>query len=72
MIEVFKTNVENEKKATEVINSICREFQDYKANFDLEDCDNILRVESNNGSLMVSELLHFLEGQGLVVEVLPD
>jgi len=47
MVEVFKTNVQEMKQAIDLIDQLCFHFPDYKANFDLEDCDKILRVEGS-------------------------
>jgi predicted RNA binding protein with dsRBD fold (UPF0201 family) len=44
-VEVFKTNVQKEADKNHVIAVIQNQFPDYKINFDLEDCDKILRVE---------------------------
>ncbi len=45
VVEVFKTNVQKESDKNYVIAIIQTQFPDYKINFDLEDCDKILRVE---------------------------
>ena len=45
VVEVFKTNVQKESDKDYVIAIIQTQFPDYKINFDLEDCDKILRVE---------------------------
>lgn len=45
IVEVFKTNVQKEADKNYVIAVIQMQFPDYKINFDLEDCDKILRVE---------------------------
>jgi hypothetical protein len=45
MVEVFKTNVLREIDTNYIIAVIKRQFPGYKVNFDLEDCDKILRVE---------------------------
>lgn len=45
IVEVFKTNVQKEADKNYVIAVIQSQFPDYKINFDLEDCDKILRVE---------------------------
>lgn len=45
MVEVFKTNVQTETDTNFIIAVIKRQFPTYKVNFDLEDCDKILRVE---------------------------
>ncbi len=48
MVEVFKTNVLEMHEAKEIIQLLAEHFPDYKINFDLEDCDKILRVEGAN------------------------
>ena len=45
IVEVFKTNVQKEADKDYVIAVIQTQFPNYKINFDLEDCDKILRVE---------------------------
>ncbi len=44
-VEIFKTNVQKESDRDHVIAVIQNQFPDYKINFDLEDCDKILRIE---------------------------
>ncbi|WP_456314746.1 hypothetical protein [Pseudomonas shirazensis] len=45
VVEVFKTNVEKEVDKNYLIGVIQSQFPECKVNFDLEDCDKILRVE---------------------------
>lgn len=45
IVEVFKTNVQTVIDTNYIINTILLHFPDYRINFDLEDCDKILRVE---------------------------
>jgi hypothetical protein len=45
VIEVFKTNVENADESAQLIRQLHAHFPSCKINFDLEDCDRILRVE---------------------------
>ncbi len=47
MVEIFKTNIESKQAAADILNSLQYAFPAYKMNFDLEDCDKILRVESS-------------------------
>ena len=72
MIEVFKTNVENHDQAKMLIEEIHRNFAGYKANFDLQDCDNILRVKSVTESIESKCLINFLKDFGFAAEILPD
>jgi len=48
MVEVFKTNVRSIRKAKLIIQKLAEEFPNHKINFDLSDCDRILRVQGNN------------------------
>src|SRR5690554_1602307 len=72
MIEVFKTNVQELVQARKLIRQIHQNFQHYQANFDLEDCDKILRVACYNGLIQTSQLINFLRTSGYQVEVLMD
>jgi hypothetical protein len=72
MIEVFRTNVKDRSQANMLINQIHKSFGGYTANFDLEDCDRILRVTCTTGLIQASYLIHLLNGFGYTAEVLPD
>ena len=72
MVEVLKTNVNDPGQAKTLIEQIHKNFTEYKANFDLQDCDNILRVESISGIVQSSLLIDLLKDFGFKAEVLPD
>ncbi|MEC5145562.1 hypothetical protein [Chitinophaga sp. 212800010-3] len=48
MVEVFKTNVQRSSAAKEIISVLLRNFPGSKINFDLDDCDKVLRVEGED------------------------
>lgn len=48
MIEVFKTNVSSEKKSKIIIDALRILMPQAKINFDLEDSDKILKIESSS------------------------
>ena len=48
MVEVFKTNVQEVNDANRVLALLLKRFPTYQINFDLEDCDKILRVAGND------------------------
>lgn len=48
MIFVFKTNVDSISKVKKAAPKLNQLFPNPKWNFDLEDCDNILRFECND------------------------
>ena len=45
MIEVFKTNVQNKDESLLIVQKLLEFCPEGNINFDLEDCDKILRVE---------------------------
>jgi hypothetical protein len=72
MVEVFKTNVREPIFAYKLVEQIHQRYADYKANFDLEDCDRILRVKCTTGPVHASGLIALLNEWGFKAEVLPD
>lgn len=71
-VEVFKTNVSTRSCANTLLNLIHKAFTHYHANFDLDDCDKILRVQCNQGTVKSKALMLFLKDFGCHAEVLPD
>jgi hypothetical protein len=72
MIEVFKTNVIRRSDAVLLVNRINAELPGHVANFDLDDCDRILRVKSEGNILLVNSILRLIESEGFNAEILPD
>lgn len=70
MVEVFKTDVKNSDQAKKLLEMIHTNFSDYKASFDLEDCDNILRVVNSGGEVASEALIIFLKASGCCAEIL--
>ena len=48
MVEVFKTNIEKKSQSKKLLCILTETFPSFKINFDLSDCDKVLRVEGNN------------------------
>ena len=71
-IEVFKTNVTNERHANMLLHQIHATYADYEANFDLDDCDKILRVKCNVRAVDPAQLIDLLKDYGFDADVLPD
>jgi hypothetical protein len=72
MVEVFITDVKGQREAQMLLERIHAVFTGYKANFDLEDCDRILRVLSVTGSVESCRVIGLLKELGCHAEVLPD
>ena len=48
MVEVFKTNVQKKAQSKMLLGILSEAFPSFKINFDLSDCDKVLRVEGDN------------------------
>jgi hypothetical protein len=72
MVEVFKTTVKDAFVAKKLIGQIHQHFEGYHANFDLEDCDRILRIKNPNGAICAHAIILLLERNGYAAEVLED
>jgi hypothetical protein len=70
-VEVFKTNVTDPGQAKWLVDQIERNFANCKVNFDLDDCDRILRVMFE-GTIQAEMLIDLLNNAGCAAEALPD
>lgn len=61
MVEVFKTNVNTKKEAFRVLKILAEKFPHLKINFDLRDCDRILRIEGDEISPL--KIIHILQAE---------
>ena len=68
MVEVFKTNVQGTRLAKKIIIDLEQLLPNAKINFDLEDCDKILRIEYHH--LIVEEVIEIVARKGFSCEVL--
>jgi len=48
MVEVFKTNVQKKAQSKMLLCILSKAFPSFKINFDLSDCDRVLRVKGDN------------------------
>lgn len=70
-IEVFRTNVETSEQALRLLELIHQNFPQYTANFDLDDCDRILRIKSSE-LIRENSIPDFLQQNGFDAAVLAD
>ena len=68
MVEVFKTNVRAKRKSKLLLSVLCENFPLHKINFDLSDCDKILRVEGK--AVPPAQIISLLTASGYQCEVL--
>lgn len=71
MIEVFRTNITRVAQAQAVIEQIHAKLPGHHANFDLQDCDHILRVKCD-GVMLTNSVIQIVSQNGGEAEVLPD
>jgi hypothetical protein len=68
MVEVFKTNIYAEGASEKIIEILYDHFPECKINFDLNDCDKILRIE---GVVFETEKIKLIVNEhGYMCEVL--
>lgn len=70
VVEVFKTNIKNPDTAQLIIEKLKELLPGTKINFDLEDCDCILRVESVCSEIDVNEIMRCVRELNFEIEVL--
>lgn len=67
MVEVFKTNIENKLEAERIRELLLDHLPDCRINFDLDDCDKILRVE---GFVSAAEVVRVVKEHNFHCELL--
>lgn len=72
MVEVFRTNVSDEERARLLVQVVRYVNDDYRANFDLDDCDRILRIQNLSGAVDTAMVIALLRHFGCDADVLPD
>jgi hypothetical protein len=66
MVEIFRTDVRKKTKAKNILSTLQKEFPHLKINFDLGDCDKILRVEGK--IISVEKIISLMEKQTYLCE----
>lgn len=68
MVEVFKTNVQKKAQSKMLLSILSEAFPSFKINFDLADCDKVLRVEGDNMEAL--KIMMLVKKHGFACEVL--
>jgi len=68
MIGIFKTDVQDVKQSGMLVKKLTRRIPGSSVNFDLEDCDKVLRVEGDNFS--PETVIKLLNNNGRQCEIL--
>ena len=68
MVEVFKTNVQKKAQSKMLLCVLSEAFPSFKINFDLSDCDKVLRVEGDNMETL--RIMILVKEYGFTCEIL--
>jgi len=68
MVEVFKTNISNIQQSEMLTRKLSEHFPESDIYFDLQDCDNVLRVEGDD--ICAEKIIGLLTADGYHCEVL--
>jgi len=67
MVEVFKTDVTSETEADMLLAVLQKKYPEARINFDLQDCDRILRIK---GTVSTKDVVDILISKGYFCEEL--
>lgn len=70
-ITVYKTSVESETEAKSITELIELEYPSSIISFDLDDCDNVLRIETQNGNFSEEIIRKIFKQKNHILETLP-
>lgn len=68
MIEIFKTNIENETQAEDIRNGLLISYPLHRINFDLDDRDKILRIAGD--AFQPATIVEYLLARGFDCQIL--
>ena len=68
MVEVFKTNVQKKAQSKMLLSILSEAFPSLKINFDLSDCDKVLRAEGDN--IEALRIITLVKEYGVKCEIL--
>lgn len=67
-VEIFQTNIQNNKDAKKVILSFLHKYPLYKINIDLEDIDNVFRIETDQLGIEIENVIRYMQYLGYSCE----
>lgn len=72
MVQIFKTNVDDQKLADRILKKLRSHIPIHHFNFDLDDCDRILRAENVNTSVEVTHIMKIVTDMHIEISVFED
>jgi len=72
MVEIFRTNVKSKRLAGKVLKTLQSHLPAFEFNFDLQDCDHILRVQSNGSMVECAMIIRIVKGHSIDISLFED
>lgn len=72
MVEIFRTDVKSKRLAGKILKALQLNLPAFHFNFDLDDCDRILRVQSNGLPFEYSRIMQIVRGHEVEISVLEE
>ena len=72
MVEIFRTNVKNKRTAGKLLKALQTHLPTFRFNFDLEDCDRILRAQSNGCPVECTKIIQIVRGHSVEISLFED
>jgi len=72
MVEIFRTNVKSKRLAGEVLKSLHLHLPAFKFNFDLDDCDRILRAQSNGCPVECGRIVQIVRAHAVEISLFEE
>ncbi|MES2110231.1 MAG: hypothetical protein V4577_15845 [Bacteroidota bacterium] len=69
MVEIFRTNVKSKRLAGKLLKALSLHLPAFKFNFDLEDCDCILRAQSDGCPVECHKIMQIVQGHSVEISV---
>jgi len=71
-VEIFKTNITTVWEANLVLKNLRMHFPSCRINFDLEDCDRILRIEGKACEIEIDIILQVVRDLCFEIDLIED
>jgi hypothetical protein len=72
MVEIFKTNVNNKLLAKKIVKGLGECMPGHCFNFDLDDCDRILRAQSQGCPVEITTIISFVSGHRVEISLFEE
>ncbi len=70
MVEIFKTNVNTKRQANGILKVLHAHLPACHFNFDLDDCDRILRVQTSNCPVEIQTIIQIVNHYSIEISLI--